>query len=154
MSKGKYIVVLLSLFVGVAAFAQDGADKILGTYRVPSPFSDDVAKVRITPQKDGRYQGRIVWVNNATNEDGTPRTDEKNADPKLRTRKATDIVMCWNLRYEGGEWVEGVLYDPYSGKKFSVKFKLAKNGTDLSARYYKGVPAMGINATWQKVKEK
>lgn len=48
--------------------------------------------------------------------------------------------------------VDGTLYDPYSGKKFSVKFKLAKNGSDLQARYYKGIPAAGLNATWKRLK--
>lgn len=127
------------------------ADHICGTYDVPSPFSDDEAHVCITKTSKGTYQGRIVWVNRDTNPDGTPRTDEKNPDPKLRSRQATDIVMCWNLKYEEGMWVNGVLYDPYSGKRFGIRFKPAKNGKDLDARYYKGKPAFGINAVWKRM---
>lgn len=144
------ILAALLLLVGGSLGAQE--DKILGTYEVPSPFSDDVAHVKITKTQKGTYQGRITWVNRDKNPDGTPRTDEKNPDPKLRMRPPTDIVMFWNLQYKEGEWVDGVLYDPYTGKRFSVKFKLAKNGTDLSARYYKGVPVAGINGTWKRIK--
>lgn len=150
MKQIKNILLALLLMLSGNAIAQDAASKILGTYKVPSPFTDDIAKVKITQSKNGTYSGRIVWVNKPNKEDGTPVTDEKNPDPKLRTRKATEIVMFWNLRYDKEEWVEGILYDPYSGKKFGVKFSLEKNGKDLKARYYKGKPAFGINATWTK----
>lgn len=146
----RILPLLLALLMGASAWAQ--ADKIVGTYVVGSPFNTDTAHVRITLQKNGTYQGRITWVNRNTNADGTPRTDEKNPDPKLRQRKPEEIVMCWGLKYQDGEWVDGVLYDPYSGKKFSVKYKLSKNGRDLEARYYKGVPAIGISATWRRIR--
>ncbi len=146
------IFIAFFLLLGFSSFAQDKADKLLGTYLIESPFSDDVARVKISKNKNGTYQGRIVWVSKPTNPDGTPRTDEKNPDPKLRTRKPEEIVMVWNLQFDGEEWVKGTIYDPFSGGKFGVKFKLAKNGSDMIARYYKGVPAMGMNATWKRVK--
>ena len=145
----KIFTFAMLMFFGISAFAQTEADKIIGTYRVESPFTDDVAKVKITKAKNGTYSGRITWVNNTTNADGSPRTDEKNPDPKLRSRKPEEIIMVWNLQFKDGEWVNGTLYDPYSGKKFSVQFKA--DGNNLKARYYKGVPAMGINAVWKRV---
>lgn len=146
------ILLVAMMSLGTTLFAQGNGDKLLGLYRVESPFSDDVAKVLVTKATNGTYTGRITWVNKPTNPDGTPRTDEKNSDPKLRNRKPEEIIMFWNIKYEGDEWVDGTLYDPYSGKKFSVKFKLAKNGSDVQARYYKGIPAVGINATWKRLK--
>ena len=141
---------LILLMAALSASAQE--EKIVGTYSVASPFNTDTAHVRITKAKNGTYQGRITWVNRTTNADGSPRTDEKNPDPKLRSRKPEEIIMCWGLQYKEGEWVDGVLYDPYTGKKFSVKYKLSKNGRDLDARYYKGVPAIGISSTWKRIK--
>lgn len=144
-----FILALLVTLVGGASFAQS-ADKILGTYYMDSPLSDDHAKVKMTKSSDGTYQGRIVWLDKPNNPDGTPRTDEKNPNPKLRSRTATQVVLVWGLKYENGEWVDGTVYDPFSGKKFGVKMSLAKNGSDLSVRYYKGVPAAGITRIWKR----
>ena len=77
---------------------------------------------------------------------------QKNSDKKLRNRRYDEIIMVWNLTFEKGEWVDGKLYDPYSGKTFSVKFKPVDGSRNLTARYYKGVTAIGINATWEKVR--
>ena len=150
MKRLKHILLFAAaLFFSGSIMAQ--ADQIVGTYIVNSPFTDDVAHVRVSRTNKGTYMGRIVWVNHPTNDDGTPRTDEKNPDPKKRSRKPEEIVMVWGLHYEEGEWIGGTLYDPYSGKNFGVKFKLADNGKDLIARYYKGKPAFGINADWKRL---
>lgn len=141
------LILLASTSTGTLQ-AQTRADDIVGTYLVPSPFNDDTAHVKVTRTAKGTYQGRIVWANHTKNPDGTVRTDMKNADKKLRSRKYNEVIMVWNLTYEEGEWVDGKLYDPYSGKTFSVKFKPVKGSRDLSARYYKGVTAIGINGTW------
>lgn len=151
---GKILKLLLPailLFISFPTFAQTGADAIEGTYQTKAPFCDDVAKIKITKAADGSYRGRIVWVSRTTNADGTPRLDEKNPNPKLRTRKPTDITMFWNVRYVDGEWVNGVLYDPYSGKTFGIQFTKEKNSANLEARYYKGKPAVGITTVWKRV---
>lgn len=145
------VICLCMLMLGGNVMAQ--ADKIVGTYDVASPFNSDKAHVKITKTSKGTYQGRIVWTSRTKNDDGTPVCDIQNPDPKLRNRKPEEIIMVWNLSYEDGEWVGGTLYDPYSGKKFSVKFNLDKNNKDLKARYYKGVPAAGINAVWKRLEK-
>lgn len=135
--------------LGLAATAQQ-ADDIVGTYTVQSPFNDDVARIQINRTTAGTYQGRVVWANNRTNADGSVRTDVKNPDKKLRSRRYDEVIMVWNLTYDKdkGEWVDGKLYDPYSGKTFSVKFAPRKDSRNLTARYYKGIPALGIDAEW------
>ena len=141
---------LLLLATASLAAAQTKADDILGVYSMDSPFNDDVARVEITKTARGTYQGRVIWTNHPTNPDGSVRTDAKNPDKKLRKRRYDEVIMVWDLTFEDGEWVEGKLYDPYSGKTFSVKFKPIKNSRNLKARYYKGIPAIGIDATWTR----
>ena len=140
----------LLLATASLATAQTKADDILGVYTTGSPFNDDVARVEITKTAKGTYQGRVTWTNHPTNPDGTVRTDSKNPDKKLRSRRYDEVIMFWDLTFEDGEWVGGKLYDPYSGKTFSVKFKPIKNSRNLKARYYKGIPAIGIDATWTR----
>lgn len=143
--------ILLTLSTVVTAQNND-ADRILGTFEATSPFNDDTAHVKITRLSNGTYQGRVVWVNHNTNPDGTPRTDRNNKDPKLRSRLATEVILFWDLSYKKDKWIDGKLYDDVTGKTFNIKIELAKNGKDLSARYYKGIPAVGITKTWRRLK--
>lgn len=144
------MLTLLLLATASLAAAQTKADDILGVYSVDSPFNDDVARVEITKTAKGTYKGRVTWTNHPTNPDGSVRTDAKNPDKKLQKRRYDEVIMVWDLTFEDGEWVEGKLYDPYSGKTFRVKFKPIKNSRNLKARYYKGIPAIGIDATWTR----
>lgn len=141
------LYLLLCLLSGKLS-AQTKADDILGTYRVASPFNDDVAKVLVSRTAKGTYQGRVTWTNHPTNPDGSVRTDSKNPDKKLRQRRYDEVIMFYDLVFEEGEWVKGKLYDPYSGMTFNVKFKPVKKSRNLKARYYKGIPAIGIDGDW------
>ena len=126
------------------------ADDICGIYRVESPVSDDIVKIQLYRTSGGTYQGRYVWLSRPNNEDGTPRTDVNNPDPKKRNRTADQIVAVWGLRYDNGEWVDGKIYDPTSGKTYGLKGKKAKNGKDMEMRFYWKRPALGLNNTWKR----
>ena len=148
----KSIALILSVLLSTNTFAQKvEPDQILGTYILESIVTDDIGHVLITKAKDGTYQGRLVWVNHPTNADGSVRCDDNNPNPKLRKRHYDQVYIFRNLKFKKDEWVNGKLYDPFSGKMFSIKFKLAKNGSDLEARYYKGTPALGITKPWKKL---
>lgn len=147
----KSCLLIIAVLFCTVSMAQK-ADDLLGVYRATSPFNDDTAHIKITRADDGTYKGLVVWTNHPTNPDGTKRNDAKNKDKSLRSRTWDQVYLCWNLKYDDGEWVKGNLYDPYSGNTFGVKVKRAKNGKDMSARYYKGVPAVGITTTWKRIK--
>lgn len=151
MKKIQLITLLFCTMLSVQVIAQVKPDQILGKFYLESPLSDDEAKVAIEKAPDGTYYARVLWVNNDKNPDGTPRTDVKNPDPKLRNRQATDVNIFWNLKFKKDEWVDGDLYDPFSGKTLGVKVKLHKNGKDLKVRYYKGTPALGLTNVWTRL---
>jgi uncharacterized protein (DUF2147 family) len=135
------------------AVTANPADDICGIYLVNSPKNKvDKIKVKVTRTTNGTYQGRVIWLVPSTNADGSVRTDQLNKDKSLRNRKATDITLCWNLKYDTKDkmWKDGVLYDPTSGKTFSVQLKKAGNGKDVDARYYKGTPALGMDQVWKQ----
>ncbi|MBR1792736.1 MAG: DUF2147 domain-containing protein [Bacteroidales bacterium] len=146
----RHTLLLVLLLNTVSMVAQMPADRILGIYRAVSPIDGDTADIQVSRAADNTYQGRVVWASRRTNPDGSVRTDCNNANPALRSRRYDQVILCWDLRYKDGEWVKGKLYEPTTGKTFSVKMKLAANGRDLEARYYKGVPAVGISCTWQR----
>lgn len=149
-------IIILCLFLalfsasGIYAQTDNTADAICGTYRVESPVSDDIVKIKIYRATNGKYQGKFVWLSKPNNPDGTPRTDINNPDPKKRNRTADQIVAVWNLTYKDGEWVDGLIYDPTSGKTYGLKGKKAKNGTDIEMRYYIKRPVIGLTTTWKR----
>ena len=104
------------------------ADDICGTYYVESPVSDDAVKIQIYRATNGKYQGRFVWLSQPNNPDGTPRTDINN-----------------------GEWVDGSIYDPTSGKTYGIKGKRIKGSRNMEMRYYWKRPVMGLNTTWKRL---
>lgn len=148
------LLLLVALFPLQSLMAQtDDADYICGTYRVESPVSDDVVKIKLFRASDGTYRGKFVWLSQPNNPDGTPRTDVKNPDPEKRNRTADQIVAVWGLKYSDGQWVEGKIYDPTTGKTYGIQGKKAKNGKDLQMRYYLGKPAIGLTSIWTRVEK-
>ena len=60
---------------------------------------DGRAKVRIDRcgPAGANICGKVVWLKSPTTEDGTPRTDIKNPDPKKRSRPALGLTLLDNL---------------------------------------------------------
>jgi len=152
MKKILYFLLITSSLLGTAQAQSQPGDHICGTYRVESPVSDDVVKIKIYRASNGKYQGKYVWLSQPNNPDGTPRTDINNPDPAKRNRTADQIIAVWNLTYKEGEWVDGLIYDPTSGKTYGLKGKRIKDSKDMEMRYYWKRPALGLNSTWKREK--
>jgi uncharacterized protein (DUF2147 family) len=130
----------------------EAADKILGTYYVSDDTSDEDCKVRITKDKSGTYSGRIFWVKNPNNKDGTPKTDIKNPDPAKRNTPGDQIPLVFHFRYDAkkNQWVDGEIYDPVHGKTYKCKMWFENENT-LRVRGYIGISALGRTMTWKKL---
>ncbi len=141
------------LFCAAAKAQSNAGDKILGVYLMKTPDTGDESKVEIYKTASGTYCGKVVWVKNPNNPDGTPRRDTKNPDPSLRNRTAQNMLVMKNLKYDSKdkEWTGGDLYNPNMGKWFKIKIKGFGSANTLEVRYYKGVPLIGLDDTWQKV---
>ena len=76
---------------------------------------------------------------------------EKNPDPALRTRKAYEIVVAKNLKYNEKKqrWETKELYHPSYGKYFSAYMEF-ESATRLKVRGYVGAPALGQTEYWEK----
>ena len=147
------IICLATVFTSFSVKAQSKGDAIVGVYLMKTPDTGDESKVQIYRAKNGTYSGKVVWVKNPNNPDGTPRRDTKNPDPKLRDRTAQNLLVMKNLRYDAddNEWVDGDLYNPNEGKWFKIKTKGLSSANTLKVRYYKGIPLLGMDDEWQKV---
>ena len=96
----KFLIGMIFLFAPVATtFAQD----VIGKWKL----SDGTAIVEVYQQGDV-YNGKIVWLKNPTEADGTPAVDNNNPDESLRSRQLIGLNMLSNLKtksateYTGG----------------------------------------------------
>lgn len=98
--------------------------------------------------------GRIVGMNDpvflAEEGRGTPgavRTDLENPEPALRERPLAGLVILENLQRDGRRWDNGSVYDPESGKSYSVRAEVDGDGL-LLLRGYIGSPLFGRTTKW------
>lgn len=112
----KIFVSMIFMLIPLAAvFAQD----VIGKWKL----EDGTAIVEVYQQGDV-FNGKIVWLQNPTEADGTPAVDNLNPDPKLRTRQLIGLNMLSNLKKSGSEYSGGSIYDPGNGKTYNCSMKV------------------------------
>ena len=101
-----------------AAFAQD----VIGKWKL----EDGSAIVEVYKNGDS-FNGKIVWLQNPTEDDGTPAVDNNNPDKALRSRKLIGLNMLSGLKKTGNEYSGGSIYDPGNGKTYNCSMKVEGN---------------------------
>lgn len=100
----------------VAVFAQD----VIGKWKL----EDGSAIVEVYKNGDS-YNGKIVWLSNPTDPDGTPAKDANNPEQSLRSREIMGLNMLSGLKAKGGsEYAGGSIYDPGNGKTYNCSMKV------------------------------
>lgn len=99
-----------------ATFAQD----VIGKWKL----EDGTAIVEVYKSGDV-YNGKIVWLSEPTEEDGTPAKDTNNPDPKLRSREILGLNMLHGLKKEGSKYAGGKIYDPGNGKTYNCSMQVS-----------------------------
>ena len=84
MKKIQYLLLVLGcMLLSVPTFAQSkSADKILGTYLVQMPMSENTAKMKFFRSANGTYSARVIWASHMQDENSRNATDVNNPDPK------------------------------------------------------------------------
>lgn len=90
------------------------SDRILGNWL--SPDKDII--VRCYKDK-GLYFGKLIWFKKYLN---LPETKEiKEAIPEEQWQ---DMVIMWDFKYQNGEWNNGKIFQPKTGKKYDAFVRL------------------------------
>ena len=143
----KSILLAIALLLGGNLMAQN-ADGILGVWwNEEKDGKVEVYKV------GNEYRGRVVYVKNNTNPDGTsPKKDNENPDAKLRTRVIQGTTILNGLKYdaEDKEWAGGTIYDTKSGNTYDCYAYLQKDGTLYFKGYLLGMRFIGRSTTWTR----
>ena len=141
--KLKLIAILFFAF-STTTFAQKASD-ILGVW-----FNEEKdAKIEVF-ENAGKYYGKIIWIKNNTNEDGTsPKLDSKNPDKELAKRTIEGTQILIGLEWDDDEWDDGEIYDPKSGKTYSCYAEL-QSENELFVKGYIGFSMIGRSTVWTR----
>ena len=111
--------VILGAFLVFAPLTALLAEDVVGKWKL----SDGSAIVEVY-QNGNVYNGKIVWLQNPTEADGSPAVDNNNPDAKLRSRQLIGLNMLSNLKKGEGEYSGGSIYDPGNGKTYNCSMKV------------------------------
>ncbi len=110
-------------------------------------------------QDVNKYYGRIVWLIEKNNPDGTPRLDINNPDESKHSDKILGMTNMRDLEFVGDKddlvWENGNIYDPKNGSDYSFEMTMNKKNTNLvDGRGYIGVSMFGRTDTWKRLVKK
>ncbi|AFM04595.1 hypothetical protein Fleli_2217 [Bernardetia litoralis DSM 6794] len=110
-------------------------------------------------QDKNKYYGRIVWLKEKNNADGTPRLDINNPDDAKKSDKILGMTNMRELEFVGDKndlkWENGNIYDPNNGSDYSFEMTMNKKNTNLvDGRGYIGVSMFGRTDTWKRLVKK
>ena len=111
--------VILGAFLVFAPLTALLAEDVVGKWKL----SDGSAIVEVYQNGDV-YNGKIVWLQNPTEADGSPAVDNNNPDAKLRSRELIGLNMLSNLKKGESEYSGGSIYDPGNGKTYNCSMKV------------------------------
>lgn len=143
--KGKLTTLIIGLlFSSLPMVAQTTKNTIVGAWL----NQDKTAKIEIYEQGEKLF-GKIVWLKEP-NENGKPKTDNKNPDKARHTDPIIGLVMLKNFVFNGkSTWEDGTIYDARSGKAYSSHMTLQADKT-LKVRGYVGISLFGQTNIWTR----
>ena len=143
MMKKLFVGAILMVAPLCAALAQD----VVGKWKL----EDGSAIVEVYKQGDV-FNGKIVWLQNPTEADGSLAVDDKNPDSKLRSRKLIGLNMLSGLKEGDGEYSGGSIYDPGNGKTYNCSMKVEGDVLKVRGSLDKR-GLLGRTMDWFRVKE-
>jgi uncharacterized protein (DUF2147 family) len=95
--------------------------------------AEKTSKIRIFKATDGKYYGKIVWLKTPNDDNGKPRTDNKNPDENKKAKPLMDLIILSGFSpTEDPDILEGgKVYDPNNGKTYCGKLTLKDNLIDM-----------------------
>jgi len=143
----KYLLLLLVSVTSVisAAFATP-SDDVVGIWL------NATGKGKIQVYKEnGTYYGKIVWLREPLNEKGQPKLDTNNPNNSLKSKPIVGAIILRDFEFKDGEWTNGKIYDPESGKDYKCYMRF-RDANTLNVRGYIGISMIGRTEVWTRTK--
>jgi uncharacterized protein (DUF2147 family) len=153
MKRCKIITLVLSLFLMANAWntASLVADDVLGTYW----NAEKTAHIRMYKAKNGLYYGKIEYLLEPNDAQGTPKADPENPDDKLKDRASLGMVIAKAFKWDEKEqeWNNGTIYNPIDGKTYDSYIYFENDNKDkLKLRgFVLGMTWLGKTSEWTRL---
>lgn len=140
------VATALLLLSSMTVFAQK-ADDVVGVWLT----AEEESHIEIFKKSDGKYYGKIVWLKEPNEEDGSAKLDDDNPDESLRSRPIMGMELLTGFEFDDDDmWEDGKIYDPKEGKTYSCQMEF--DGNVLEVRGYIGFSLIGRTTRWTRVK--
>jgi uncharacterized protein (DUF2147 family) len=96
-------------------------------------------------EENGKVYGKVLEIFDATKR-GNVCTECKGA---LKNKPILGMVILFDLKKEGDEYVDGTIIDPKTGKEYDCYIVLENKNT-LKVRGYMGFSIMGRTQLWKR----
>ncbi len=95
--------------------------------------------------------GKVAWLKQPNGADGKPQLDDKNPDPKLRSRPVCGLNVVTGFKRQSADtWGGGTVYVSDYGTSFSGSAQVL-GATQVKVTGYVGIPFFGSSEVWSKV---
>ena len=139
--------IFLSMIMMTLAAAAVSAQDVIGKWKL----EDGSAIVEVYRSGDS-FNGKIVWLEKPTEDDGSPAVDSNNPDKALQSRPIMGLNMLHGLKQKGGEYSGGSIYDPGNGKTYNCSMKVEGDVLKVRGSLDKR-GLLGRTMDWFRVKE-
>ncbi len=146
MNKNIVTIITLMLF-SIATFAQREKNQIEHTWY----NQEKTSKIQVYLAKDGKYYGKIVWLDKPNDEKtGKPKLDKENPDEKQQSTPVIGLLILRGFSIDAEDknlYTGGTVYDPKNGKTYCGK--LTYKGATLDLRgFICSASFLGRTSTW------
>jgi uncharacterized protein (DUF2147 family) len=143
----KKLLLFLALMITGSSLLFAQADKVVGFWLTEK----ETSQVEIYKAEDGKYFGRISWLEEL-NENGKPKVDEENPDDVLKSRPVLglNILEGFDYNQEDQEWENGSIYDPDNGKTYDSYMWFDDDANVLNIKgFVMGMRFLGRSTAWK-----
>lgn len=112
--------------------------------------AEKTSKIQIYKAVDGKFYGKIVWLQKPADESGKPRTDIKNPKENLRNTPLLNYPILKGFIQNAEDpnvFEDGTVYDPNNGKTYCGK--LTVNNKELKLKgFICGFSLLSRSSIW------
>ena len=143
--KKTFLTTLLLLSISLTLFGQ--ANRITGFWLT----EDGDSQVEVYQKADGKFYGRVVWLEEPLNDDGKPKVDDQNPDMAMHDTPIIGLEILEGFSYNASkdEWAGGTIYDPKNGRTYTAYMRLEDNTLRLRGFVY-GMRFLGRSSYWTR----
>jgi len=139
-------ILMVSCLLAGAGWSNEAA--VLGVWSGGDSLVEVTATGESLSMRVLAIRDAVYLPDESLGEPGSPRRDDNNPDPALKSRPLVGMELLSGYRWTGKRW-EGKIYDPGSGNTYSSRME--PDGSRLKMRGYIGMPMLGRTQYFDRV---